>query len=275
MAESPRPERLSYVDAGRLREALPAARGAYGAADPFPHTVIDGFLRPEIARELEAQFPKPDHRIWKHHLHLNSHKFACNRLDAMPTLFQAVLRELNARPVIEFLEALTGIEGLVPDEGLEGGGLHQIVPGGYLKVHADFNYHPATRHHRRLNLLVYLNSAWQVEWDGNLELWDRSVTRCVKSVVPVLNRCVVFSTTDAAYHGHPRPLACPAETSRKSLALYYYTVDRPREETSQPHSTLYQRLPTDSLLASSLQLARRLPAALPQLVRASLKKLRG
>ena len=275
MAEHPGPGGLSYVDARRLREVLPAAREGYGSAAPFPHTVIDDFLRPEVAQELEAQFPKPDHRIWKHHLHLNAHKFACNRLDAMPPLFRAVLQELNARPVLEFLEALTGISGLMPDESLEGGGLHQIVPGGYLKVHADFNYHPATQYHRRLNLLVYFNSGWQDQWDGNLELWERSISRCVKSITPVLNRCVIFSTTDFAYHGHPRPLACPAGTSRKSLALYYYTVARPPEETSRPHSTLYQRAPTDSLLASSLRLARRLPGALPQVLRASLKKLRG
>jgi hypothetical protein len=285
VSENPQSAARSCVDVERLREVLPAARAAYASADPFPHVVIDGFLRPEVARRLETEFPKPDHRIWKHHLHLNSHKFACNRLDAMPPLFQAVLRELNGRGVVEFLEALTGIGDLLPDVELEGGGLHQIVPGGFLKVHADFNYHPATRHHRRLNLLVYLNSGWPDSgrldsdrpspWNGNLELWDRSVSRCVKSIAPVLNRCVVFSTTDAAYHGHPRPLSCPSGMSRKSLALYYYTVARPRGETSEPHSTLYQRVPTDSLLASSLRLARQLPGALPQVLRTSLKKRRG
>jgi len=85
----------------------------------------------------------------------------------------------------------------------------------------------------------------------------------------------VFSTTDRAYHGHPRPLRCPPDVSRKSLALYYYTVGRPADETSRPHSTLYQRAPTDSLLVSSLTLARRLPAVLPQLLRRSWERLRG
>ena len=130
VSENPQSEARSCVDVERLREVLPAARAAYGAADPFTHVVIDGFLRPEVARRLETEFPKPDHRIWKHHLHLNSHKFACNRLDAMPPLFQAVLRELNGRGVVEFLEALTGIGDLLPDVELEGGGLHQIVPDG-------------------------------------------------------------------------------------------------------------------------------------------------
>ncbi len=266
---------LSTVAVERLRDLLPAARASYQSAEPFPHTVIDGLLRPEVAQALEASFPKPEHRIWKHHLHLNAHKFACNRWDAMPPLFQAVLRELNSPPVVEFLQALTGIRDLLVDDTLEGGGLHQIVPGGYLKVHADFNYHPDTGHHRRINLLLYLNSGWRDDWDGNLELWDRQMSRCVKSITPTLNRCVVFSTTDQAYHGHPRPLRCPEGMSRKSLALYFYTTARPLEETSRQHSTLYQRAPTDSVLASSFRLARRLPGALPEVLRHTLRKLRG
>ena len=142
-----------WTGAGWRRRSLASARVAYGSAEPFPHIVLDGLLKDDVALALEAQFPAPDHKIWKHHLHLNSHKFACNRLDVMPPLFQVVLDELNSRPVLEALEALTGISRLPPDAELEGGGLHQTVPGGYLKVHADFNRHPTTGYHRRLNVL--------------------------------------------------------------------------------------------------------------------------
>ena len=100
---------------------------------------------------------------------------------------------------------------------------------------------------------------------------------CVRSITPVLNRCVVFQTTDFAYHGHPRPLSGPESARRKSLALYYYTVERPAEETSRPHSTLYQRAPSDSVLTQSLTFARRAlsPGTLPRLLKASLRRLRG
>jgi hypothetical protein len=268
---------VDYVNLERVREAVGAARGTFAAADPFPHAVLDGFLRDDVARRLEREFPPPDHRLWKHHLHLHAHKFACNRLDAMPPLFQAVLAELNSPPLIEMLQALTGISGLQPDLELEGGGLHQTIRGGFLKVHADFNCHPHTGSHRRLNLLVYLNPDWREEWNGNLELWDRSMAVCARSILPALNRCVVFATTDTAFHGHPRPLACPESRSRKSLALYYYTTARPAEERSAPHSTLYRRAPGDSRVRQCLQLGRRLlaPGALPHVIRASLGRLRS
>jgi hypothetical protein len=265
---------MDYVN-GDVWGRLEAARAAYQAAEPFPHVVIDGFLRPEVAGALADEFPRVDHRLWKHHLHLNSHKFACNAIEVMPPLFRDVLRELNSKPVRERLEALTGISDLVEDEGLEGGGLHQITRGGFLEIHADFNYHPTTGYHRRLNLLVYLNRDWEERWDGNLELWDRPMSRCVRSIAPVLNRGVLFRTTDQAYHGHPRPLRCPPGASRKSMALYYYTKARPREETSRPHSTLYQRSAGEPHALRHLRLLGRLlvSPSLPQVVRASLRKL--
>lgn len=51
--------------------------------------------------------------------------------------------------------------------------------------------------------------------------------------------------SDTAFHGHPEPLTYPEGRTRKSLALYYYTEDRPEAEKSPPHSTLYQRRPED------------------------------
>src|SRR3546814_6953628 len=38
----------------------------------------------------------------------------------------------NSRPFLAFLEALTGIEGLIRDTYFEGGGFHEIGRGGYL-----------------------------------------------------------------------------------------------------------------------------------------------
>jgi hypothetical protein len=52
---------------------------------------------------------------------------------------------------------------------------------------------------------------------------------------------VVFSTTDDSYHGHPDPLTCPEGRSRRSIAMYYYTVGRPREEQSAAHQTLFKQ----------------------------------
>jgi Rps23 Pro-64 3,4-dihydroxylase Tpa1-like proline 4-hydroxylase len=138
---------------------------------------------------------------------------------------------------LRFLEDITGIAHLIPDPYLEGGGFHSIGAGGFLKIHADFNWHAKLNLHRRLNVLLYLNSKWSEDWGGDLELWDQDMTRCVKKITPVINRLVIFSTTDSSFHGHPDPLMCPSDVIRKSIALYYYTAGRPEEEVVRPRST--------------------------------------
>ena len=50
-----------------------------------------------------------------------------------------MLYQFNSAPFLRFLERLTGIDQLIPDPYFIGGGLHQIVPGGKLGIHADFS----------------------------------------------------------------------------------------------------------------------------------------
>jgi hypothetical protein len=42
-----------------------------------------------------------------------------------------------------------------------------------------------------------------------------------------------------------KPLMCPVDKTRKSLALYYYSNGRPTEEQTPDHSTLWQARPDE------------------------------
>ena len=226
----------------RLRlNADPAAlRAAYAAARPFPHTAIDGLFDDERLDGVLAGFPEPSDPSWSRFENDREKKLGnYGRLEELSAPVREFLFELNAPPMLAFLEALTGIDGLIPDPYFGGGALHQIVPGGFLQVHADFNWHPKLRLDRRLNMLIYLNRGWRPEWGGALELWDAGMTGPAASILPVFNRTVVFTTTDSSFHGHPRPLACPDGTTRKSVSLYYYSNGRPEAERSAPHDTIF------------------------------------
>jgi len=215
----------------------------YSAAQPFPHIVTDDFLPAALADRLLEEFPDPSKIAWDRQANPRSKKLSTEVLDEVSPFTAQVLQSFNTPHALRFLERLTGIPALVPDPYYTGGGLHQIERDGYLKVHADFNLHPRLKLDRRINLLLYMNKDWKEEYGGHLELWDRTMTRCVKKVLPVFNRCVVFSTLDWAFHGHPEPLTCPPGRTRKSVALYYYTNGRPAEEKSAEHGTLYQPRP--------------------------------
>jgi hypothetical protein len=222
-------------------------RAEYASARPFPHIAIDGLLPAEVLDGVLAEFPSPRQAEWFEFDSPLERKLATKDDATMGDVTRHLLAELNSAPFIDFLERLTGIEGLVPDTHFEGGGLHQIERGGHLKVHADFNRHPRTGLERRLNVLVYLNRDWKEEYGGALELWSRDMSTCEARILPLFNRCVVFSTTDTSFHGHPEPLNCPEGMTRKSLALYYYTKDRPASERTDGHNTLFQARPGERL----------------------------
>ncbi len=231
------------------REIAPNAdpeelREAFVSAVPFPHVVADGLFPDEVLGEILEVFPRPKDARWQRFDNPLEKKLGNlgSLLDVDPVVTR-FLEAMNAPPMLAFLERATGIRGLVPDPEFGGGGLHQIVRGGFLKVHADFNWHPRLRLDRRLNMLIYLNRGWREEYGGHLELWGRDLARAEKSILPVFNRTVIFATTDFSYHGHPRPLSCPDAMTRKSLSLYYYSDGRPEEEKSPPHDTLFPAVP--------------------------------
>jgi hypothetical protein len=212
----------------------------YRTAKPFPSIYFDDFLPVPNVEAALADFPEPKEIRWSEFADENQAKLAFDVAERLPGPVRNILYFLNSRPMIEFLERLTGISGVIPDPYYTGGGLHQIKPGGYLEVHADFNRHNRLKLDRRINVLLYLNKGWREEYGGHFELWNREMTAAEVKILPLFNRCAIFSTTSTSYHGHPTPLACPPDRTRKSIATYYYSNGRPEEEIVEEHSTLFQ-----------------------------------
>ncbi|MGC1393044.1 MAG: 2OG-Fe(II) oxygenase [Coleofasciculaceae cyanobacterium] len=240
------------LDSEYLKKLALENHESYQQAKPFPHVVIDDFLPEFILDNILTEFPKAGDIDWQKFENKAEKKLANKHERNMGDHTRALLYQLNSSTFIEFLETLTGIKGIIPDPHFEGGGLHQIEKGGYLKMHVDFNRHTELNLDRRLNLLLYLNKDWQKEYGGYLELWDKEITKCEKKILPIFNRLVIFTTTDFTYHGHPEPLTCPEGWTRKSLALYYYTNGRPAEEISgKAHSTIFRARPGEEIQEKS------------------------
>ena len=230
----------------RYESAVGALAPQYQANSPVPHLYFTDFLDEDVAHVLAAEFPDHDDESWIQYKHINENKSGKDKRDELPELIGRVIDELNSPRFVAFLRRLTGIADLIADPAIEGGGMHQAQTGGFLNVHTDFTTHrqqPTWR--RRCNLILYLNEGWEEAWGGNLEFWSSDMRRCVASLPPLLNRAVIFNTP-GALHGYPDPLRCPEGHARKSVQLYYYTVDAAPDEV--PHATTYHARPKDGRL---------------------------
>ena len=211
------------LDLQECREAGRALADRYRGAFPFPHIVIDDFLDREVLRNVPNQFPSSEDKDFFDR-DQERLKFQYHPYEVSSGLIRNLFAELNSQAFLGFLEEMTGIRGLLPDPYFEGGGLHETKRGGHLGIHADFNVHGKLNVERRLNLLIYLNEDWKEEYGGQLELWDQNMKECAVRVEPIFGRAVIFNTTLDSFHGHPEPLNCPPNRTRRSIATYYYSA---------------------------------------------------
>jgi hypothetical protein len=231
---------ISYQSApASLKELGEQSHQTYVNNVPFPHIVIDDFFDPQTLHGILSEVNAVDRsqRYAKFLDRKTDHNKFAFFPEAVGPDTSRLAYFLNSGPFLNYLENLTGIGNLIADPSYFGGGLHWIENGGFLEVHADFNHLKKYNLERRINLLLYLNEDWKDEYNGHLELWDRQTMTRAKAVSPIFNRCVVFSTTKEALHGHPAPLSVPPGVARRSLALYYYT--NTWEPAVQSHTTLF------------------------------------
>lgn len=226
------------VNAAELRRQFESAR-------PFRHLVIDAFIDPAVCGELQAAFPDFSADRARNEMGEVGRKAVHPDLATLGPPYSRFDRMLRAKPFRDWLGAVTGIPALLYDPAYLGGGTHENLDGQDLDPHIDFNYHPATGLHRRLNLIMFLNPEWQEDWGGALELhvdpWLPPQQDEVTRIVPLAGRCVIFETTERSWHGFRR-IRLPEEKrhlSRRSIAVYYYTRRRPRPEAAPSHGTLY------------------------------------
>ncbi|GAB2503673.1 hypothetical protein GCM10027084_17560 [Pseudoxanthomonas sangjuensis] len=230
--------------AREVQERRKQYNAGFESALPFRHCVIDGFLAPDFAARLLAQFPPFERGDYLNEDGKPGGKSTIERLRGLGDAYRQLDDLVQSPEFLRLIGDITGIPGLLYDPMYFGGGTHENRSGQGLDNHIDFNYHPATLWHRRLNLIVYLNPEWETAWGGSLELhrdpYDPENDETVV-VPPLFNRCVIFETTEHSWHGFGKISlpAAKAHLSRKSIALYFYTETRPEAQTARTHSTVY------------------------------------
>lgn len=242
----------------QVRASLSALAQQFQRQQPFRHVVIDGFLQPAFAEALLAEFPEFNPARAINENGVVGNKAVCEKIRALGPSYAQLDSLIQGQDFLGFVSRITGIPDLLYDPYYFGGGTHDNRNGQGLDAHVDFNRHPVTHAHRRLNLIVYLNPDWQAEWGGVFELHsdphssDDQITR----VLPLFNRAVLFETTESSWHAFS-PITLPEarrHEARRSIALYFYSTERPAEELAATHSTVYVDRPMPSHLVAGVTL---------------------
>jgi len=236
---------------------------AYCTARPFRHVLIEPFFEPAALAVLLAQFPAFARGSTRSEDGSAGRKAVVERIAGLGGAYARLDALLQTRGFLDLIGRITSIPQLLYDPDYFGGGTHESLDGQELDPHVDFNRHPRTSWHRRLNLIVYLNPRWEDAWGGSLELFadprqQPSAAAEMRLLTPLCNRAVLFETTDFSWHGFSRIRLPPAQVeaglSRRSLALYFYSSERPAAELSPTHSTIYVDRPLPARLSAGHQL---------------------
>jgi hypothetical protein len=228
-----------------VRDGAERLRAEFLSAQPFRHVVVDNFLTADACRQAIADFPSFEDKHAINEYGEVGGKAVREKLSELGPIYAKLDALFRSPDFRRWVGRVSDIDDLLFDPDYVGGGTHENIDHQELDAHVDFNFHPKTRLHRRLNLILFLNAKWGEDWGGQLQLhrdpWSPPAEDDIRSVTPVANRCVLFETTETSWHGFP-PIRIPADkkgVTRRSVAVYYYTRTRPAEQTGPEHSTYY------------------------------------
>ena len=172
------------LDASAARSVGASLASHYQSASPYPHICVDDFLPLQILNRVRSEVLRMGGRDAQYTSATEKRKSSINPGE-MSHYARSVFGLLNSPAFLGFLEAMTGIDHLIPDPYFEGAGIHRTESGGFLGVHADFNLHRDLQLERRLNVLIYLNPDWRMDYGGEFEVWDTAMKKRCAAFEPL------------------------------------------------------------------------------------------
>ncbi|WP_026607211.1 2OG-Fe(II) oxygenase [Methylocapsa acidiphila] len=226
------------------RELLAPARvkafsEAFKSNAPFPHLAFEGLFAPELLELMHAEFDNLNWSDWRRFNTQYERKRGTQANTRFGPATQLYFNTIHSGEFVDFLQAVTGVDSLLPDPMLHAGGLHEIPQGGRFAMHIDFNQHPQSRLDNRLVFITYLNKDWLLSYGGALELHSVEDESVKVAIEPVFGRSALFYHSSKSLHGHPDPVNAPGGRTRRSAAAYFYTNGRADGEGSDFHTTLF------------------------------------
>lgn len=230
-------QEIAAIIVERLREAAESAREEFALGRTVKSFVVDDLLPLELAEAISAAFPPVEKMQLKHHL--GELKYIGVQMDQYDPLLEECIFAFQAPEVVEAVSAVTGIEGLLPDEHLYAGGISAMVQGHFLNPHLDNSHDAKRERYRALNLLYYVSPGWRLDYGGNLELWDDGPKGAPRPIESRFNRLAVMQTDKTSWHS-----VSPVkhDGTRRCVSNYFFTL-QPVDGHGEYHVTSFRGRP--------------------------------
>lgn len=121
--------RFGYFDVDAMPAIGRARHADYVSARPFPSIVLDDFLDPAVLETCLRHFPAGPDRDTSTFDNAYERRKSGYLPERLHPEVRSIFYSFNSRAFVAFLEALTGIAGLIPDPYFGGGGFHELLPG--------------------------------------------------------------------------------------------------------------------------------------------------
>lgn len=205
------------------------------------YCIIDNLLPQSEIKKIYEVFPKNAEGFFNRKTFREKKKTATNLNDYNPYLVE-ITYALQSKKVVKTFSDILNIKYLEGDPSLYAGGISMMFKDDFLNPHID-NSHDARREkYRRLNLLYYTSPNWNLDYGGNLELWDRKVKNA-KTIIANQNRLVIMETNRYSWHSVSK---VKVERPRCCISNYYFSKESP-ETKDYFHVTSFTGRPDEKL----------------------------
>jgi hypothetical protein len=189
---------------------FPALKAAALARDPYEHVIVPGFLKPEAAAAVNADYPQID----------KPGSFPSETLRYGPA-FAALLEELTGPDSIKTFSDKFGIDLSPYPTTVTVRGMCQRKDG---RIHTDSKS-------KIITVLLYMNAAWE-EAGGRLRVLRSAddLDDYAAEVPPVEGTLLAFRRGERSFHGHK-----PFVGARRVIQLNWVTDEAVARRESARH----------------------------------------
>ena len=189
--------------------------------DPFPHAVIDNYLKEEEFNNLLEEINKSNPEVLSEFSTALEDKQIFNNQNLNKNA-KKLIERLGSHEIKNIISTFVGnlrILSLAETENFSGYSTFHITKfNGLLGSHVDHSDIQDGEYIHIANAIFYASSKWEKNWGGETIFYSRNGFYPKVSIEPLPNRLIVFIHTSSSFHG----VNCYRPKDKKVLRKTFY-----------------------------------------------------